>query len=288
MRYTNVTVSSTLGSQGFGLVSTYEDESGWHLIEKGFTQNKYYNHLTLKKEGDGYHLFRYDLKLFLEKQGEAFVSRAGYPCGDDLYHARLKFDKERMILAYDIQGPKKDEQVTFEFYTIDPPFQIETDRLRLVSFDEMGEAFFLQMLQDPKADNLAGTKTHDEAKDKLNEYKMHFEQFGYGLCPIQEKKDGAFIGYGGICHLAHDERDPELEIGYHLLPDYRGLGYATELSKALVDYGFGVLKAPYLVGIANHDNAKSLHVLEKVGFRGAKDATYRGNPCLRMECYPNI
>lgn len=284
MQYTNVTFTSSKGSGGVGLVASFEDEKGLHLIEKGRTTVNYHNHLTLKKKGDGYHLSRYDLQLELFPEGSHFVSKEPYRCGEDLYSASLSFIGDEMHLSYGIQGPNKDEQVRFHFYQLKlPDYHIETERLELKPFTPEGEAFFLHMLQDPSADNIMGIMSHEQAEKKLATYMQGYQNWGYGLTPIFRKGEETFIGYGGICHLAHDDRDPELEIGYHLRPKFRGQGYATELAKELVSYGFDVLKAPYLVGIVNHDNQTSQRVLEKVGFRKVGETIYRGKPVLRFE-----
>lgn len=284
MRYTNVTFTSSTGNGGVGLVSTYEDADGWHLIEKGRTKVNYHNHLTLKKEEDCYFLTRYDLKLRLYPEGAYFLSKEAYKCGEDLYSASLRFIGEEMHLSYDIRGPHKNEQVRFHFFKVNSgDFHIETERLEIKPFTPEGEAFFLHMLQDPSADNQMGIMSHEKAEGKLALYMQGYQTWGYGLSPIFRKEEETFIGYGGICHLAHDDKNPELEIGYHLRPKFRGLGYATEIAKELVSYGFDVLKAPYLVGVVNHENQTSQRVLEKVGFKLVGDTTYRGKSVLRFE-----
>lgn len=79
------------------------------------------------------------------------------------------------------------------------------------------------------------------------------------------KSDNTIIGDMGF-KGAPDERGA-VEIGYGLLAEYRGKGYATEAVAALVDWarkqdGIHKIKAETLV-----DNQESIRVLEKTGMK---------------------
>ena len=50
---------------------------------------------------------------------------------------------------------------------------------------------------------------------------------------------------------------------------------ATEASRAVLAYGFDVLRLHRIIGIADIENRASIRVLEKVGFRFEKFTTYR-------------
>lgn len=79
------------------------------------------------------------------------------------------------------------------------------------------------------------------------------------------KTDHTIIGDLGFKGAPDDKG--AVEIGYGLLAEYRGKGYATEAVAALVDWGWkqnGIhkIKAETLV-----DNQESIRVLEKIGMR---------------------
>ena len=57
------------------------------------------------------------------------------------------------------------------------------------------------------------------------------------------------------------------EIGYVLLPAFRGQGYATEAVGALVGFGFSRLKLRQLTAFTTAANAPSQAVLRRAGFR---------------------
>lgn len=58
----------------------------------------------------------------------------------------------------------------------------------------------------------------------------------------------------------------EYNLGYILNPEYHSQGYCTEACKAMVDYGFIILKANRLRAACNPENIASWKVMEKIGF----------------------
>ncbi len=57
----------------------------------------------------------------------------------------------------------------------------------------------------------------------------------------------------------------EIEVGYRLLKKFWSQGYATEMSKALIEYGFNQMKLDKIVGITHPENFASQNVLTKAG-----------------------
>jgi 8-oxo-dGTP pyrophosphatase MutT (NUDIX family) len=58
-----------------------------------------------------------------------------------------------------------------------------------------------------------------------------------------------------------------VELGYSVLPDHRGKGYATEAARALVAWALGQPGVERVVADPELDNAASRRVLEKIGMR---------------------
>lgn len=56
----------------------------------------------------------------------------------------------------------------------------------------------------------------------------------------------------------------EIEVGWHLRQDVWGKGYATEMGRALLDFGFGTLKLPEIIAVVNPANAGSIAVAERL------------------------
>jgi ribosomal-protein-alanine N-acetyltransferase len=83
----------------------------------------------------------------------------------------------------------------------------------------------------------------------------------YSFC-ITRKSDSVFLGCIGL----HREKAGH-EFGYWLGKPYWGLGYATEAARALTQFAFSTLDAPFVWAGWFHDNPASGHVLAKLGAR---------------------
>lgn len=88
-----------------------------------------------------------------------------------------------------------------------------------------------------------------------------------GRWGIVIRETGQLIGTVLVLPL---EETPEIEIGYMLGKPHWGHGYATEICRAAIDYGFRNLDVDHLCGVVFPENIASQRVLEKAGM------TYRG------------
>ncbi len=96
-------------------------------------------------------------------------------------------------------------------------------------------------------------------KDQKSHTRKHY------WFSILLKSDSLFIGLCGI-NLSAD-RFKIGEIYYKLYPAHWGRGYATEVAKVLVKYGFEVLKLHRIeAGVATENN-RSIRVLEKIAMK---------------------
>jgi RimJ/RimL family protein N-acetyltransferase len=77
-------------------------------------------------------------------------------------------------------------------------------------------------------------------------------------CPAVLVASGGYVGPPGS--------DGLVEIGYSVVPDYCGLGYATELVGALTKRALKLVGVRRVVAEADERNAASLKVLERCGF----------------------
>ncbi len=79
------------------------------------------------------------------------------------------------------------------------------------------------------------------------------------------KSDHHLIGTCGVRMKSADAR--EGDIGYELDPRYWGQGYATEAARAIVAFGFAELHLHRIWAWCLAENARSVHVLERIGMR---------------------
>ncbi len=80
---------------------------------------------------------------------------------------------------------------------------------------------------------------------------------------VKEKESKEFIGLAGI--LLSNDRFKKGEIYYKLHPGYWGKGYATEIAREMIYFGFDKLKLHRIEAGVATENYRSIRVLEKSG-----------------------
>jgi RimJ/RimL family protein N-acetyltransferase len=90
----------------------------------------------------------------------------------------------------------------------------------------------------------------------------HWTLRGYGYWAVEEKETQAFVGCVG---LSFPEGWPELELGYWLIPEAYGKGYATEAGLKARNYAFDDLGTKSLVSYIDPANEASKRVAERLG-----------------------
>ncbi|MDJ1090376.1 GNAT family N-acetyltransferase [Macrococcus caseolyticus] len=82
-------------------------------------------------------------------------------------------------------------------------------------------------------------------------------------------KDGTFIGFIGTLFAEYDAsipHSPFYEIGWRILPQFTGNGYATEGARGLLDY-MRMLNIEDLYAYTSVNNIKSINVMKKIGMK---------------------
>jgi [ribosomal protein S5]-alanine N-acetyltransferase len=85
-----------------------------------------------------------------------------------------------------------------------------------------------------------------------------------GVWVIIEGESATVIGDIGF--MGPPGADRTVEIGYSVVPDRRGRGYATEAARALVDWALGQPRVGVVVAGCDSENAPSIRILERIGF----------------------
>lgn len=108
-----------------------------------------------------------------------------------------------------------------------------------------------------------GIRTEAEARDAIaTGAQKLFEDFGYGPYCVSLKPAGTMIG---TCGLFKRENLDDPDIGFALLPDYCGKGYAGEAAIAVVDHARNELDIRVLTAIVSPTNVPSIGLIEKLG-----------------------
>jgi RimJ/RimL family protein N-acetyltransferase len=66
----------------------------------------------------------------------------------------------------------------------------------------------------------------------------------------------------------------EIEVGYHLLREHWGKGYATEAARVFRNYGFETTETPSIISIIHPDNLPS----QRVAIRNGMTLWAKGQP----------
>lgn len=160
--------------------------------------------------------------------------------------------------------------------------RLETDRLFLELISEKHFNPFMKMDMDPEVMKFIRKPSANETEVKerfsrLQNYMKNNPGFG-GFAAI-EKSSGEMIGVGFLIHI---EMNTEYgyEVGYRLLKSAWGKGYATEISKKLIQYGFNDKQMTEIFGTTNPDHVVSQKTLMKAGLVKIGSGPYHGGCTL--------
>lgn len=144
----------------------------------------------------------------------------------------------------------------------------ETPRLRLRHLREEDGAFFLELVNDPdwvRFIGERGLRTVEQARVYLQEKLIRpYARWGFGLYAVDSRETGEPIG---ICGLLRREQLDDADLGFAFLPRARGQGFAQEAAEATLVHARENLGLQRVVAIVQAENARSLALLEKLGFR---------------------
>ncbi len=105
------------------------------------------------------------------------------------------------------------------------------------------------------------------AEAAVREAIESFGRYGFGLW-VAEGEDGALLGFCGLRQL---DGEPEVEILYGVAPHEWNRELATEMTLAVLRYGFERAGLPLILGTTDAANTASRRVLEKAGMSLERD-----------------
>lgn len=170
----------------------------------------------------------------------------------------------------------------------DPTFHLKTPRLYISHFltTPAHSAFLVQLYNTPLFISASGqtgiTTTEYACKLIKNRFIPEQDRNGYGtylvslrVSPTETLSDSKPIGLVNLTKGTTPTSYTAPDIGFAILPEMNGNGYATESGKALLEYAKNELGITEVFGFCDPTNARSKRVLEKLGFEGRGMATLK-------------
>jgi RimJ/RimL family protein N-acetyltransferase len=162
---------------------------------------------------------------------------------------------------------------------------IETARLRLRGHRIAVFGDCAAMWADPGVVRHIGGRPFaaEETWAKILRYAGLWSLLGFGYWAIEEKASGRYVGDVGFADFKREVNpsfDGAPEIGWALVPWVHGQGFATEAIGAATGWGDGHFGAERTLCMIDPDNAASIRVAEKCGYREYARATYKGQPTI--------
>jgi RimJ/RimL family protein N-acetyltransferase len=141
---------------------------------------------------------------------------------------------------------------------------------------------------DPDVTRFIGGRpfTREEVWTRHLRAAGHWAFLGFGYWTVRRKLDMAYVGEVGFGDFKRDIT-PAFhgvpEMGWVVNPAFHGQGLAAEAAGAACAWGDARFEGPRTVCIINPDNAPSIRLADKFGFKLVQPTTYHGVPTLLFE-----
>ncbi|WP_051823864.1 GNAT family N-acetyltransferase [Clostridium sulfidigenes] len=186
------------------------------------------------------------------------------------------------MTSHNIMHEMKIDKSCFEVFP-----ELESDRLifREVNPEDVEEIF--KIYSDPevaKYDWFTPINTKSHALSIINCYKNEFESKEEITWGVARKNDDKIIGY---CNLgSFDDASIRSEIGYGFNRDEWNKGYATEVIRVLVKFGFEVMNFNRIEATVTLGNEASVKALKKANF--VQEGIFRERTIMKGEFVDDI
>lgn len=169
----------------------------------------------------------------------------------------------------------------------------ETERLIIRRYTTADEENFFLLNGDPEVMKyIRAPKNRQDCSIFLKRNLVYYEQHPLmGRWAMIEKASNEFCGSFAVIPVETVDvtRQTEIQLGYALLKDYWGKGYATESTLAGRQYAFDIMKLPLIVAITDTDNIASQKVLLRCGFEQQSNLYEGSRPlCYFTSNNPNV
>ena len=141
-----------------------------------------------------------------------------------------------------------------------PTLTTERLTLRAPSHSDLSVYMDFNAVSDAVVGAYRGGKTPDEVNAILTRDITHWTK-GFGMW-LLVRPDDVIVGGAGLVH--HDDW-PCHELTWWLMPDHRRVGYATEASRAVIEFGYGMLNWPRVETHMRDENQPARQLALRLG-----------------------
>jgi RimJ/RimL family protein N-acetyltransferase len=153
---------------------------------------------------------------------------------------------------------------------------LRTPRLLLREWRDDDREPFAEMNRDPLVmKHFPGLMVRAASDASVDRFMSIHSALGYTVWAVEvldsERGSTSFAGFTGLMPPSFDapfaHQEPLVEVGWRLLPQWWGLGIASEAARASVAHGFDVVELPEIVSFTVVANTPSRAVMERIGMR---------------------
>jgi RimJ/RimL family protein N-acetyltransferase len=156
---------------------------------------------------------------------------------------------------------------------MDSPYILTSDRLGLRAWKKEDLKPLAQMNRNEHVMHFfPDIQTPEQSKSSYERFVRHYDLHGFCFFVAETLKDHDWIGFIGLQHVSFEAFfTPAVEVGYRLLPQYWGKGFATEGTKACIRFAFDQLNLERIVSFTPMLNLPSQYVMQRAGMSMVSD-----------------
>ena len=159
------------------------------------------------------------------------------------------------------------------------PARLITARLRAEPVGPQHQDVLAALAGDPRVGaTLGGARTPEQVAGDVERHADHWKREGFGYWAWFERATGAFVARGGLGRTPAAGDPTDVEVGWVVVPERWGEGFATELGAASLDVAFGPLALPEVIAFTLPRNRASRRVMEKLAFDYDREIPWAGEP----------
>jgi [ribosomal protein S5]-alanine N-acetyltransferase len=149
-----------------------------------------------------------------------------------------------------------------------------TERLRLEPIAAgHGDDLYRLHLDPPIAEWWDVTWTREDAAQHAARFAAGWEHDGVSKWMAYDRETDSLVGRGGVTRIWLDGAN-RFEIGWAVLGELWGRGYATEIGRAGLTFAFDELGADEVVAFTEPHNTRSRAVMDRLGMTYQRDIVH--------------